>query len=438
MNGRFRSAHMARRAKHAQLRAFTLVELMVALTGGLIFSVFVFMLTRDVSRFFRNETGLSDATTALLAGYQRLRTDVQRAGFLASPNFAKDLGRCPSRLSPTGAVDTTNISSGYWATYDLMRDVALARVTSGATTSTWLTANSLAPDQLTLYGNYTTADQYPVRSFAGLVIYLDPNSEELARAGYSTTGTAAAALAVLQRVFPAGRILRVVSADTGEEQYTIVDTVAAGTVGAPTITIAAAVPLLVKGTTSNCGIRGLGADLLVNPVNVIRYSLGSLSGNTSFAALYGGTGGAAGADAAWPRFDLLREELNPQSSLGVVSQEIVAEFAVDFRVGVQVANATTGALEVYAAGHADIPRFLGQPTASPAKDANNGPQLIRALEPRLAIRSRIPDRQGSISGGLYRVPLTTGSGGAAASDYARVRTLQSFIMTRNTRNRVWN
>lgn len=438
MSRRFESAVPRSSAKLARARAFTLVELMVALTGGLIFSVFVFMLTRDVSRFFRNETGLSDATTALLSGYQRLRTDVQRAGFLASPNFAKDLGRCPARLSPTGAVDTTNISGTPWSTYDLMRDLALARVTAGATTSTWLTANSLAPDQLILYGNYTTADQYPVRSYVAQNIYLDPNSEELARAGYNVAGTAAAAQAVLQRIFVAGTILRVVSADTGEEQYMIVSSATAGTTTAPVIALASDTSLIVKGSGNNCGIRGLGADLLVNPVNVIRYRLGTLVGNTSFAALYGGTGGTAGADAAWPRFDLLREELNPNSTLGVMSQEIVAEFAVDFRVGVQVANATSGALEVYAAGHADIPRFLGQSTAAPATQANNGPQLIRALEPRLAIRSRVPDRQAGISGGLYRVPLTTGSGGAAASDYARVRTLQSFIMTRNTRNRVWN
>src|SRR5690606_16621376 len=206
-----------RKLPHGGVRAFTLVELMVALTGGLIFSVFVFMLTRDVSRFFRNETGLSDATTALLAGYQRLRADVQRAGFLASPNFAKDIGRCPARTPTTGAVNTTNISGGTWATYDLLRDLAIARLDAGATTSTWLTANGLAPDELTLYGNYTTADQYPVRSYSGQNIYLDPNSEELARAGYDSSGTGSAAAAVLQRIFAAGTILRVVSADTGEE-----------------------------------------------------------------------------------------------------------------------------------------------------------------------------------------------------------------------------
>lgn len=426
-----------RKLPHGGVRAFTLVELMVALTGGLIFSVFVFMLTRDVSRFFRNETGLSDATTALLAGYQRLRADVQRAGFLASPNFAKDIGRCPARTPTTGAVNTTNISGGTWATYDLLRDLAIARLDAGATTSTWLTANGLAPDELTLYGNYTTADQYPVRSYSGQNIYLDPNSEELARAGYDSSGTGSAAAAVLQRIFAAGTILRVVSADTGEEQYTIVTAAAAATAGAPILTIPATT-LVAKSSTTSCGIRGLGADLLVNPVNIIRYRLGSLSDNAAFAALYGGTGGSAGADAAWPRLDLLREELNPNSALDPLSQEIVAEFAVDFRVGVQVTNATTGALETYPEGNANLNRFLGQSTVAPATEANNGPQLIRALQPRLAIRSRVPDRQGSIAGGLYRVPLTTGSGGTAASDYARVRTLQSFIATRNTRNRVWN
>lgn len=428
--------------KHAgrlRQRAFTLVELMVALTGGLIFSIFVFMLTRDVSRFFRNESGLSDATTAMLVGYQRLRADVQRAGFLSSPNFAKDIGRCPARTPLTGAVVANNINTGYWATWTGMRDLALARVTAGATTSTWLTANGLAPDQLILYGNYTTADQYPVRSFAGTTIFLDPNSDELARAGYNVAGTTADAAAVLAQVFRPGTILRVVSANTGEEQYTIINAVAANTVTSPTVTIRADIPLIAKSASSSCGIRGLGADLLINPVNMIRYSLSSLSANTSFAALYSGTGGTAGVDAAWPRLDLLREEISPNPATTTpISQELVAEFAVDFRVGAQVLDTSTGQLAYYESNATEYARYLGQSTVGDPLNPNGGAQLVRALRPRLAIRSRIPDRGANVSSaaGLYRVPLT-GTGGTAA-DFARVRTLQSFIMTRNTRNRVWN
>jgi len=425
-------------------RAFTLVELMVALTGGLIFSVFVFMLTRDVSRFFRNESGLADATTAVLTGYQRLRADVQRAGFLASPNLVKDLGRCPTRLSPTTAVTTTSIDGGYWADHALMRDMALARVNAAATTSTWLTAVGLAPDELILWGNYTTADQYPARSVNATdsKIFLDPQSDELARAGYATTLSPSDAKAVLGTIFPAGRILRLVSANTGEEQYTVVADVKADAATTPEVQVLNTIPLVLKAGNPTCGLRGLGADVLVNPVNIIRYRLSTLSGNAAYAALYSGTGGTAGADAAWPRFDLLREEISPSSAITTpLSQELVAEFAVDFRVGVQGLDAATNTLvSGSTTSDANYLRFVGQSTVAPAANVNNGPHLIRGLSPRLAVRSRVPDRQANVASGagLYRVPLTTGSGGTGASDYARVRTLQSFIATRNTRNRVWN
>jgi len=412
-------------------RGFTLVELMVALTGGLIFSIFVFMMTRDVSRFFRQEAGLSDATASLLTGYQRLRADVQRAGFLASPNFIKDLGRCPVRSPVTGVPDLAPVSSGGWLTFDLIRKTALARLTT-PTPSTWQSARGLSPDELILYGNYTSPDTYPVRAYAANVLYLNPNSEELVRAGFVGAGATTATLA---GIFRAGTMVRVLSANTGEEQYAVVEGATAGTATTPIITLDSRLQLTPKGVGSNCGIAGNGADLLVNPVSIIRYRLGSLSTNAAYAALYPGTGGTAGDEANWTRYDLLREELSPISADAPLSQELVAEFAVDFRVGAQVVtNTTTQATTFYPEGDALLPEYLGDSTVAQANQPNRGPHFVRALRPRLAVRTRAPDRQANVASGsgLYRVPLGTNS------DYARVRTLQSLVMTRNSRNKIWN
>jgi len=410
-------------------RGFTLVELMVALTGGLIFSIFVFMMTRDVSRFFRQEAGLSDATSALLTGYQRLRSDVQRAGFLSSPNFIKDLGRCPPRTPITGAPGLGNVTGGGWDTYDLIRKTALARL-STPTPSTWQSARGLSPDELVLYGNYTSPDQYPVRSYNAGILYLNPDSEELIRAGYA----AGAEATTLARIFPAGTMVRVLSANTGEEQYSVV--LSTNATSGPIVTLVSNMTLAAKGAGSNCGIRGIGADLLVNPVNIIRYRLGSLSADAAYAALYAGSGGTAGAEANWTRHDLIREELSPSSAVATpIAQELVAEFAVDFRVGAQVVtNTTTLATDFYPEGHATLPEYLGDSTVPQANQSDRGPHFVRALRPRLAVRTRAPDRQANVQSGsgLYRVPLGT------SSDYARVRTLQSLIMTRNSRNKIWN
>jgi hypothetical protein len=312
----------------------------------------------------------------------------------------------------------------------------MARVTT-PTADTWQSARGLSPDELILYGNYTSADQYPTRSYGGGILYLDPNSEELIRAGYAVGATAT----TLDRLFPVGSLVRIYSANTGEEQYAVVAGTAAAAIGSPTITLNNLLLPRPKAAGSTCGIRGVGADLLVNPVNIIRYRLGSLSTDAAYAALYAGTGGTAGAEANWTRYDLLREEMSPNGAVTTpISQELVAEYAVDFRVGAQVFNPATGVTDFLPEGNTSLPAYLGDSTAAVARAGNRGPHFVRALRPRLAIRTRAPDRQANVVGGagLYRVPLTTGTGGGGPSDYARVRTLQSLIMTRNSKNKVWN
>jgi prepilin-type N-terminal cleavage/methylation domain-containing protein len=49
-------------------RGFTLVELMVALSGGLFLSAIVFALSRDTTRFYQQETRVASATLAGLVG----------------------------------------------------------------------------------------------------------------------------------------------------------------------------------------------------------------------------------------------------------------------------------------------------------------------------------------------------------------------------------
>ncbi len=131
----------------------------------------------------------------------------------------------------------------------------------------------------------------------------------------------------------------------------------------------------------------------MNPVNVIRRRLGTLVGNTSFAALYGGTGGTAGADATWPGSTSCVKKLNPNSTLGVMSQEIVAEFAVDFRVGVQGGQRLTAPWRSMPLDTRNIPRaLLGQSAARPSDASEQRPTADSTLEPLPAIRSRVPDR----------------------------------------------
>ena len=59
-------------ARRRRRRGFTLVELMVAVTGGLFVALAVFAISRQSGRFYTRESRVSDATLGALVGFERL------------------------------------------------------------------------------------------------------------------------------------------------------------------------------------------------------------------------------------------------------------------------------------------------------------------------------------------------------------------------------
>ena len=408
---------------------------MVAMTGGLFFTIFVFMFTRDVSRFFVRESRISDTTLASITGFQRLRADIARTGFLASPNFGKDPGRCPRSVDGTAA---SGLSGAGWAANSALREMGLLAITvGGSNNGPEQTYNGLAADELTLYGNYSSSEQFPIRNVSaaagGFTISLEPASGPMVRLGYVA---ATSPTSLLSSVFPTGHALRLQTPE-GEEQYGIITGV---TVGAqPTVTLGVALPLAWK-SSGICGIRGFCSGCQVNTVNIVRYRLEDLSNATDypqFAFLYAGS--RPPSDTA--RRELIRIPVLPTGVEQTANVELVSEYAVDLKFGLSVVtNLATRALTTYPENSTDLVKYASDPLTSPASDVNNGPHLIRGVHARLAVRSVEPDRQGAIGAGnvgagLYRVRLTDG---LDPNQFARVRTLQALIATRNTRNSLWN
>lgn len=419
---------------------FTLIELMVALSVGLFFSVTVFMLTRDVSRYFQRETRVADATMGAIIGFERLKADLARAGFLASPNLIKDPRRCPKPPAPLVAGGWSN-----FAPLSQMGSLYVARGQGGSTLTAGglalLTANpSLAPDRLRLFGNYRTAEQFPTRAISGpaatVTIQLQPDSGALLRLGYAVTATQAVRDAILVEAFPLGRALRVVSPE-GEEQYSIISAAASDALGVPTITVQhSALGLQYKDSQPLCGIKGAGTGYLVNVVNIIEYALDDtlVATDPNFQDLRLGAAGEV-----WARTDLVRTEIDPQTGNAIAnSQELIAEYAVDLRVGITaVTNLATRTTTSFAPGDPLMDTY-----AAPSSAAllNSGPHLIRGVRARLSVRSRSPDRGADVPDALkatpndiFRVALPGGSG----DTFARVRSLVATVATRNTRGVLW-
>jgi hypothetical protein len=113
---------------------------------------------------------------------------------------------------------------------------------------------------------------------------------------------------------------------------------------------------------------------------------------------------------------------------GVNLEELVAEYAVDFRVGVgAVSSAPSSEPTLVQLDEGDS----GFQTYTTTPSAGGTPQRLRSLRVRLSVRSREGDRdERSFAGGLYRVGL--GANGAAP--FARVRTLQADVMLNNNAN----
>lgn len=411
-------------------RGFTLIELMVSMVGALFITVSTFMLVRDATRFFQNQARVSESMLATVTGFERLRADIARAGYLSSPNLARDINRCPRPVSGGDAVLPQQVGTQL-SSFPGIQDMGLAQIITDSDRASpvldgnpQMALNGLDPDTITLWGNYTTAELFPVRSInlSSNSIFLEPASAAIVRSGATTT-------AVLATIFRANQIIRVLD-ETNREQYGII-AAAAWTGGLPVITLAATVNLISKETNARCGIRGAGAGLAVNPVDIIQYELANLSADINFEDLY--VGESAAYDAG--RLDLVRRTLD--TNYAILSSEIVAEYASDLKFGLTVtSNVLTGISTYLGEDDAAIANYASVPHEAPANQLGAfGPHLIRGIHARLVVRNRQADREvGIVSGGLpdqlYRIQVASGQ-------FARVRTLRSHIATRNTGNALW-
>lgn len=389
-----------RSAPRGKTRGFTLIELMVALSGGLLFTVFVFMMARDATRFYQSESRLADATFGAIAGFQRLRNDIARAGYLSTPNIQS------SRSAFCGNPMDSAMGG--------LQELASLQIEAGATAAD--------PDAIVLMGSYASADQYPIhdvsKSGDNWEVRLQAQSTAMLRLGYSSGNTAP-----LVDLFKAGRALRIVD-HTGREQYGIVQDVDVTTNWeVPVITLLSEPSFQRKDDGNSCGLRGYEAGALVNVVQMIRYDLRSLSG-AAYAPLYPTDDAAVAAEGV--RTELVRQELDimePESPLPGTAPELVAEFAVDLKFGLNVLTATDATTTMVTT---DIAGYAGPVSTL----TGTGPQQIRAVRARLGVRTRTADRMENVlpedsSPIPWRVNIAPDGG------YARVRTLQADIALRN-------
>jgi prepilin-type N-terminal cleavage/methylation domain-containing protein len=416
----------ARRRRRAA-RGFTLIEIIVSLSAGLMVSVAAFSMSKNATNFFQHEARISSAQLALTLGLNRLTADIQRAAFLASPNAQVDPMVCrdPSWTAGLHSFAGLTILKG--------PNVALSQAA----------ANGLRPDQVIVGGSLDTSEIFTVQCVTpgaggGPALQLQTavydNAMARVQASLGPTELLANKLAL---IFVPGRYVNVFDPATGFHVYGIVGAAPNPVVvgGVATVQLAGTVALPTK-PTSPCGIVNpaagaqCGGGLMVSAVSRYLYDVRSLTGLATgnygklVTPLTPGTTGDNG------RTELVRVELDAAGSEVPASLQLISEYTVDMRFGItvstKIANDSYNPTVIsYGINDPNVYSIAGDVTAS-TTSTGAAPQLIRAVQVRLATRARAPDRNTDLTQGAdgrrlhYAIPSVQPGFVRVRTNYANV------------------
>lgn len=399
--------------RRALPRGFTLVELLMATTAGLIVSAAAFLLAKNAASVFQEETRITGAQLSASLGLQRLATDLSRAGFLTSARPAADPFVCQEVA--TWPLLLTNLRA--------VKIEEGGSVTANPAALAQSVANGFNPDRIEIASSLGSAELFPVRTIqdgsTGKVIHLQTDSYPIARTCQGKT--IVDCQPTLERIFKPDRLLRLLTT-SGHQIYGLISSldvqptsVRVELQGTPIVPPVAVNP---KGYPGDC--RGCFA----NVISVVRYELQSLQGHPQYGALVAPLAQSATGDGG--RTELVRVELDREGNALPNSLELVAEFAVDLKFGISSVDPATSAVT-------DVPLTL---PANPLV-YTTPPERIRSVHVRLSTRARAPDREVDLPPGMdgrkhrFALPLL------GKLKYARMRTLYTEVALQNLARATW-
>lgn len=415
MTSRFPFQH-SRRSAHVS--GFTLVELMVAMTGGLFLSIVVFAVSRDASRFYQSQMRVANATMTGVAGFERLAGDLARAGHMSTPNILNDPRIC-NRPDNTWPIGIRNL-----------RAVVIETGVNPGLTGTEVVSAGYTPHGIVISGALEATEELYTNAIepiaGGFTISLNLATPSAWRLGLRTgAGSGAINAPILDAVFrqgTAGRIVRV--RKDGLEQYAVVSTTAATDTLASVNLLASPALLFRTNNAANakCGIGDNGSGYSLSVVNIVRYNIRSMTTSVPYQALFDASGRAQ-VPFETTRAELTRVELDAFGTELLATLEIVAEYAVNLQV------------RPWAVTARDNPSLNVAATPAQFGALSTTTQLLRGANVLLSVRSRDVG-QGNGGGSNYQqIKLPTTS--PEPDMYARVRTFQSDIPFRNLENAYW-
>lgn len=433
-------------------RGFTLIELMVALSAGLIISAAAFMMARNATRFFQHEAGITSAQYAAMVGFNRLQADLRNASFLSSPNlnFERTNGKfCiqAATVLPPGA--GTNPGMDRMAGVTVQADGSFDDG-NGTLQALW-TLNNMEPDSIIIAGSFDSTEQFVAAAIddvggGAYDVVLNRGQDGATIRAWLSEQRGGPTLA---QIFRPGRILRVRDAE-GHYALGVIQTF---TDMDPEYHIVLANnPAMTKYETSDpsnkCGCAATCAGSPVNVISRMRYSLASLAAIPGLAS-YNNLNTSAdhanvaayhrGGPAPVTRTELIREELqvngNPMVDGGGDRDtvQVFAEYVVDLEFGWTLEDVNTTAVPPV---NIRIPVGTAAGAEYDAIDPTLGgrPDLVRSLQIRMSTRAHRRDREVGLNLTNAGTPIRFNLGNNRG--FARMRTITADVFLPNQTRRL--
>jgi type II secretory pathway pseudopilin PulG len=443
-------------------RAFTLVELTVALLAGLIVAMGIVSLSREATNTFHEEARSSAAEAALRTAMDRLRADVQRAGYMSTGNILWDpnLVHVPVPPGTAPGLPTVTAMKGV-AGIKSLGSILLTKGGSGGPV-TPLSGNQippLAPDRIQISGNMTVADQFDVAMISPQPngncrrIYLTPTAPALFRLLVASGGASAVELnnVFVPSAGGAQFIVRLVD-NTGHSQFLATCSTGPGGIdgtGPYVDTDESKTPLIDANAAGTlAGPKGYCAGKCwINPVHIVQWELVAATAEPDpDTKMLGRQSTVTGTDPN--KYDLLRSYVDANGTVVADTREVVAEYAVDLSFAFSVDQGTPTLPVISLFGFDDGPSNVPWAQVITQTQSSPGPQRIRSVQVRLATRTAQADRTVNITPVpknylsqtfIYRYCMTANctTYSPGTPQWARVRTLTTEVSLPNQSRNFW-
>jgi prepilin-type N-terminal cleavage/methylation domain-containing protein len=378
--GRTRHLPTRRSGGRARRAAFTLIEMMIALTAGLIAVTSIYYVSSASSRHFQEQQRVAQTQMSLRMAMEQLRRDLDRAGYLGTPN---------SSTENTCVTPTTQVRG-----VELVNGGGTAALTEAGT-------NNVTADTIRMTGNYATADSYLARNFPTTNQVTLQDEWQGFRRSFGVPYDADR----FEEVFTTDRMLHI--EDQEGRHFFASITGVTSTAGSTTLTFTPSLPSCINAS------RGA----IVSPLVRIEYAVIGTGG--AYGDLQNATSPLAGVNGPI----LVRREVQfnaaatPIQGTDRVVTEYVAELDVDFVVDTAIAPA---------------PVALATVNDGAAQTAiTNTPEQARSAIVRLSVRTAAEDPRFPFAARAAGAPLTHYELSTVADGSARVRTLSSQVLFPN-------